>query len=188
MADRKNICNQLHLPFQAGSNRILKQMRRAHTREEYLEKTLYIKQKIPDIVISTDIIVGFPGETDSEFEETLDIMKQVRFFPIYAFKYSPRPGTRAAGMEDNVPVKVKEERLERVFRLQQQLQMEFLESLENTVLEIMIENAHPKERHTMNGRTAGNIPVSVKNSELEIGATVKVRIIGKKTHSLIGEI
>ncbi|MGK0290069.1 MAG: tRNA-2-methylthio-N6-dimethylallyladenosine synthase [bacterium] len=189
MAKHPVICSQLHLPFQAGSDRILKLMRRQHTQAEYLEKMAYLQKTIPNIELSTDLIVGFPTETDEDFEETMKVLKEVGFANVYAFKYSPRPGTRASeNMEDDVPRKVKEERLKRVLDFQQEQLTKHLEGLVGSTQEILVDNAHPKERFAMNGRTSGYLPVTVLNSSLEIGDFAKVKIVGKRTFSLIGEV
>jgi len=188
MSEEKLICNQLHLPFQAGSDSVLKAMRRDHTAGEYLLKVDYLKQKISDIVISTDIIVGYPSETDADFQETLNIMKAVQFFPVYAFKYSPRPGTKAAKLSDDVPIEIKEQRLEAVLTLQKEIQESIFEKMLGEEYEIFIDSFHPKEIGFMNGRTNGNISVSVSGKSLKIGDMVTVKIIGKKQTSLIGKL
>ena len=181
------ICNHIHLPFQAGADRILKAMKRGHTAEEYLNKIDFLKQKIPNVVISTDIIVGYPSETDAEFQETLKIMKAVQFFPIYAFKYSPRPGTKAAQLMDDVPLEVKQQRLEAVLTLQKSIQDRIFEAVVGKHFDIFIDAFHPKELGVMNGRTGGNISVSVSGQALKIGDIISVKITGRKQTSLIGE-
>ena len=113
MASRPSICNQLHLPFQSGSDRILDAMRRNHTLDDYLAKIKYLQAAVPDIALTTDLIVGFPGETEEDFERTMYCLEEVRFSQVFSFKYSPRPDTPAAGLEDDVPRAVKEERLAR---------------------------------------------------------------------------
>lgn len=188
MAENPVICNQLHIPFQAGADKILTAMHRGHSQKEYLEKTDYLQTKIPGIALSTDLIVGFPGETDADFEETMKVLEHVRFHQIYAFKYSERPGTKAADMEDDVLQKVKEERLARVLDTQNQIQSELLNEMLGTTQEILIDSAHPKERFTMNGRTGGAVPVNIPKCEHEIGDLVQVKITGRKTHSLTGEL
>ena len=188
MAKESVICHQIHLPFQAGSNRILKSMRRGHTIEEYLEKINDLKRHVADLSISTDIIVGYPGETESEFEQTLDVLKKVRFNLVYSFKYSIRPGTRAAGMKDDVNAETKRERLSRLLETQQSIQSDLLEQLVGSRQEILVDSVHPKERHSMNGRNGGNIPVTVPCSRLSVGEIVEVTIVGRKKHSLIGEV
>lgn len=187
MASHPVICNQLHLPFQAGSNKILKLMRRGHSIEEYLDKVAYMKKINPDLEISTDLIVGFPGENEEDFAQTLQVLETVRFSQVYAFKYSPRPGTRAADFKDNVPTPVKEERLKKVLDLQAKISSAQLDSFVGTTLEVLIDSAHPKERFAMNGRTQGNRPVTVRNSQLDIGELASIHITGRRAHSLEGE-
>ena len=187
MAERKTICNHLHLPFQAGGDRVLKLMRRRHTIEEYLEKVRYMRSINPRIEISTDIIAGFPTETEADFAWTLRVMEEVRFSQIFAFKYSVRPGTRAAGMDDDVPREVKEERLARVLELQERITAEQLRALAGTTHEVLIDGAHLRQQGVMNGRTEGFRPVSVPGAELEIGDMVTVRITGYRNHWLEAE-
>ncbi len=188
MARHPVICNYIHLPFQAGSDRILDLMRRGHTASEFMDKVFYLKSKIPQISLTTDVIVGFPGETDEEFNETLQIIKTIRFSQIYAFKYSPRPGTKAAKMEDTVPRTLKEQRLQELLDIQNKIQSEILDDLVGSQQKILIDSAHPKERDVMNGRSDSNFPVSINNSDLEIGDLVTVKVIGRKRHSLIGRV
>lgn len=187
MAERKTICNHVHLPFQAGGNRILDLMRRRHTIENYLEKVRYMRAVNPEIEISTDIIVGFPSETDEEFEWTLRVMEEVRFSQIFAFKYSVRPGTRAARMEDDVPRAVKEARLARVLERQERITEEQLRALVGTTHEVLIDGAHLRRQGMMNGRTGGFRPVTVPGAALEAGDLINVRITGYRTHWLEAE-
>ena len=118
MVKHDNICNQIHLPLQAGSSRILKRMNRTYTKEEFLNLVDMIRTYIPDCGLSTDIIVGFPGETEEEFQETLEVISKVKFDTAFMFNYSSRPGTKAAGYDDHVPEKEKQRRLESVINLQ----------------------------------------------------------------------
>ncbi|HOH35303.1 MAG TPA: tRNA (N6-isopentenyl adenosine(37)-C2)-methylthiotransferase MiaB [Candidatus Hydrogenedentes bacterium] len=187
MAERKTICNHLHLPFQAGGNRILTLMRRRHTIEDYLEKVRYMRAINPRLEISTDIIVGFPTETDEEFAWTLRVMEEVRFSQVFAFKYSVRPGTRAAGMEDDVPRGLKEERLARVLELQERITGEQLHALAGSRHDVLIDGAHLRQQGVMNGRTEGFRPVSVPGDDIEIGDLVQVRITGCRNHWLEAE-
>ena len=140
MAARKTICDQLHLPFQSGSNRILDAMNRQHTIEEYLAKIQYMRAVNPYLELSTDLIVGFPGETEEDFERTLDVVREVRFSMMFPFKYSPRPKTKALQLEDDVPRKVKEERLQRVIELQQQIHEEDIRRYIGTEQEVLIDS------------------------------------------------
>ncbi len=188
MADHPVICNHIHLPFQAGADRILDLMRRGHTKEEYLSKIDYIKNKIPNISITTDAIVGFPGESASEFQETLEVIKSVKFSQIYAFKYSVRPGTKAESLPDDVGKKDKEERLAKLLELQEGIQSRMLDEIVGTEQVVLIDGAHPKEQGVMNGRTDGHFPVSINSVNSEIGDLERVSISSRKKHSLVGEL
>ncbi len=188
MAARKNICKYLHLPFQAGSDRILTLMRRNHRLDEYLEKIAYLRSVVPQVEVSTDLIVGYPTETEEDFARTLFAIEQVRFSQIYPFKYSPRPGTAAAGMPDDVPRGVKEDRLARVIALQERINVEEQEKLVGSVQEVLIDAAHPRKKGFMNGRTDGCRSISVKGEHLEIGDLVQVRVSGYTGHWLEGGV
>jgi len=184
MAREPVLCNQLHLPFQAGSNRILEIMNRRHRIEDYLAKVRYARSVIPNIEISTDLIVGFPTETDAEFEATLRVLDEVRFGQIFSFMYSVRPGTRAAQLEDDVPRSVKAERLQRVIARQEQINRELLGAYIGTPQRVLIDGAHPKQAGTFRGRTDGYRPVSLKDPTVGIGDLVDVTITGFHGHWL----
>ncbi len=186
MAARPTICNHLHLPFQAGSDRILEAMGRHHTLEEYLDKVRYLKAAIPGVEISTDLIAGFPGETEADFERTLYALETVRFGQVFSFKYSPRPGTPAAEMADDVPRGVKEERLARVIALQEGINAECLAALHGTRQAVLIDGAHPREAGVMDGRTEGYRPMSVEGGELAVGTLVDAEVTGHHGHWLEG--
>lgn len=186
MASRETICNHLHLPFQAGSDQILAAMRRNHTLEEYLDKVRYLQRAAPGVELSTDLITGFPGETEADFEETLRCLREVRFSQVFAFKYSPRPGTPAAELEDDVPRELKEERLARVIALQQEITEEKLRAYRGTVQRVLIDAAHPRRQGVMNGRTDGYRPISVTDAGLEIGDLVTIRVTEHHGHWLEG--
>jgi len=186
MAERRNICNHLHLPFQAGADRILKSMRRNHTLEEYLEKIRYLRERIPDVEVTTDLIVGFPGETEEDFQRTLYCLETVRFSQVFAFKYSPRPGTPAAELPDDVPPEVKEDRLARVIALQERINDEAQRSLVGSVQMVLIDAAHPRRRGWMNGRTDGYRPITLY-TDAEIGTIIPARVTGARGHWLEGE-
>jgi len=188
MASHPVICNQLHLPFQAGSDRILKLMRRDHTQAEYLEKIAELREKIPGIELSSDVIVGYPGETDAEFLETLDVIKKVRFFQLYSFKYSPRPGTKAEKETDGVPREVKEARLDLVLKAQKQIRLEILDTYIGGDYKILIDSAHPTERGVMQGRTDSGVRVSVAAPNLELGDWTTAHITERREHSLVGVV
>ncbi len=188
ISERKNIARHLHLPLQSGSNIILKQMRRGHTIERYLEQIKYMKERIPGIEISTDLIVGFPGETEEDYEETLKVVREVRFSQIYPFKYSPRPGTYAERLGDNVPREVKEERLAKLISLQEGINAEEMRKLVGTEQEVLIEEAHHKKDGYWNGRTNGYRPITVKARDLSVGDLVLVRVKGFHGHWLEGDL
>ncbi len=187
MAARKTICKHLHLPFQAGSDAMLQAMRRRHTLDEYLEKVAYLRYIAPTVEISTDLIVGFPGETDADFEGTLQVLEQVRFGQVFPFKYSPRPGTAAAKLEDNVPRQVKEERLARVIELQERINEEQQRALVETEQEALLDAMHPREPGRMNGRTDGYRAITVSGEELRVGDLVRVRVTDSRGHWLYAE-
>ena len=187
MAAEKKICNQLHIPFQAGSSRMLKEMKRGHTLEEYLAKIEYMRSVNPTLELSTDIIVGFPTETEDEFQQTLEVVRAGRFSQIFPFKYSPRPKTKAALLPDDVPREVKEDRLARLIALQQEIHEEEIHKLVGTRQSVLIDSASVREQDTMSGRTDGYRPVSIKSTDLEIGDMVDVSIRSASGHWLYGE-
>ena len=188
MASKRRICKQLHLPFQSGSDRLLQLMRRNHTLDEYIQKVKYLQRIAPGVELSSDLIVGFPGETEEDFERTLHCLREVRFMQLFPFKYSPRPGTVAAELEDDVPREVKEERLARVIALQSEISEAKMATLHGTVQDVLIDAAHPRERGAMNGRTDGFRPITVRGGELEIGDMVRVRVTEHRAHWLTGEL
>ena len=187
MASRKTICNQLHLPFQSGSDRMLQLMRRQHTAADYLAKIRYMRAINPALELSTDLIVGFPTETEDDFERTLEILREVRYSLVFPFMYSPRPKTKAAEMPDDVPQELKHERLQRVIALQQEIDAENIARYVGTEQEILIDGASTKERDTMIGRTDGFQAVAVRDASLEVGDLVSVRITSATGHWLRGE-
>ncbi|MFP6584035.1 MAG: tRNA (N6-isopentenyl adenosine(37)-C2)-methylthiotransferase MiaB [Candidatus Hydrogenedentota bacterium] len=187
MVSEKKICNQLHIPFQAGSSRMLKKMKRGHTLEEYLDKIHYMQSVNPTLELSTDIIVGFPTETEDEFQQTLDVVREAHFSQIFPFKYSPRPKTKAAQMPDNVSREVKEDRLARLIALQKELHEVDIQKLVGTRQTVLIDSASVREQDTMSGRTDGYRPVSIKSTDLDIGDLVDVTIQSASGHWLYGE-
>ncbi|GMU92131.1 MAG: tRNA-2-methylthio-N(6)-dimethylallyladenosine synthase [Candidatus Hydrogenedentota bacterium] len=188
MASRPTLCNHLHLPFQAGSDRILELMNRQHTIEQYLAKIRYMKAINPGIELSTDLIVGFPTETDEDFRRTLAVLEEVEFSQIFPFKYSPRPGTKAQKMEDDVPREVKEERLAEVIALQERITEKKMAAYIGSEQEVLIDAAHPRIRDAMNGRTDGYRPVTVRDCDAEIGDLVRVRVLRYRHHWLESEL
>ena len=180
------LCEYIHLPVQSGSNRILKAMRRNHTIESYLDKVTMIREKVPAMALSTDIIVGFPGETGQDFEDTLSLMRQVRFDHLFAFKFSPRSDTPAADYRHQVPEGVRAERLARLFELHEVIRKERSEALIGTRQEVLVEGPHPRETGAVTGRTRGNKPVTIPRRSAEPGELVPVTIVALRHQSLVG--
>jgi tRNA-2-methylthio-N6-dimethylallyladenosine synthase len=189
IAAEKNVSRHLHLPFQAGSSRILKRMNRNYTKESYQELAARIQAEIPGIALTTDIIVGFPGETEEDFQDTLDLVARVRFDGAFTFIYSPRVGTPAATMADQVAEEVKKERLQRLIELQNRISLERNQALVGTLHEILVEGASEKNAAIWSGRTSQNKLVHFKPTfRLTAGDMAAVRITGAKTFTLEGEL
>ena len=187
MAEFPNICNQLHLPFQSGNNRVLKVMNRKYTREHYLELIKMVRSYLPDVVLSSDVIVGFPGETDEEFEDTLSLVEQVRFDSLFTFIYSKRHGTPAATMKDMATEEDKSRRFGKLLELQNRISREINESYVGQTFELLIEGAAKHESSMLAGRTEGNKLVHLKGSEELTGQYINVTVTEAQTWSLIGE-
>lgn len=178
----------IHLPVQSGSTAVLKKMSRKYTRERYLELASKIKQSIPNAVLTTDIIVGFPGETDEQFEETLSLVREVGYDFAYTFIYSPREGTPAAVMEDNVPMEVKKERLQRLNKAVQEYSYEAHERMKGQVVEVLVEGESKNNEAVLSGRTRGNKLVHFEGSKDLIGTFVQVEITDAKSWYIKGEL
>lgn len=163
-------------------------MARKYTRERYLELVGKIKEAIPDVALSTDIIVGFPNETEEQFEETLSLYREVGFEMAYTFIYSPREGTPAARMKDNVPMEVKKERLQRLNDLVNQLSKEALEKYKGQIVEVLVEGESKNNPDVLAGYTRKNKLVNFIGPKSAIGQLVKVKITDAKTWSLNGEM
>ena len=188
MAEEKKNCAQLHLPVQSGSTKVLRDMNRHYTREEYLEKLAKVKAKIPNITLTTDIIVGFPTETKEDFEETLSILTQVRYDTIFSFIYSKRPGTPAAVMADAMTKEEKKECFERMLKVQEKISYEKNLALLDKEVEVLTEGRSKTDLSMLTGRTEGGKIVNFKGDDTCIGNFVKLRITDVKTWSLTGEI
>ncbi len=187
MADHPNICRQLHLPLQSGSTAVLARMNRGYTREEYLEKVALLKDLMPDIALSTDIIVGFPGETESDFEETLDILKKIEFANIFSFRYSPRPQTAASGIEDDVPLVVKRKRLIILQNLQKDIQLTRNGRLIGKTSKVLCDGESKEGAGRYSGRTEGFQVVNFSSPRDVRNSFVEVLISGYGPYSLHGE-
>jgi tRNA-2-methylthio-N6-dimethylallyladenosine synthase len=186
-ANQPKVCEYVHLPIQSGNSRILNLMNRGYTREEYLEKIKMIKRAIPNVVLSTDIIVGFPGETEEDFLDTMSLMLEVGFETIFAFCYSPRPFTKAAKFEDQVPEEVKSERLNRLFDAHKKMAFELVKRYEGLTLSVLVEKAESTEGK-VSGRTPENKLVHFLGTSELIGKTVPVKITKAFPAVLRGEL
>ncbi|MBK8129892.1 MAG: tRNA (N6-isopentenyl adenosine(37)-C2)-methylthiotransferase MiaB [bacterium] len=176
MGEHPRICPYLHLPVQAGNNRILEAMNRPYTREHYLGIIERARKYVPGIALSTDVIVGFPTETEAEFEDTFSLMNEVRYDTAFMFKYSERPLTKASRLEDDIPEEVKVARLERLIALQQQIARERNEAQVGKLSEILIEGTAPKDAAMWSGRTPDFRPVVVPMNGEAIGDIVSVKL------------
>ncbi len=184
----KKLCEHIHLPFQSGSNRILKAMNRGYTRESYLEKVDRLRNVCPTIAITADVIVGFPGEEERDFEETLDLMEKVRFDDLFSFKYSPRKGTKAAELSDPVGEEEKQRRLTLLQKLQKAITLQKHQAMEGHVEEVLVEGYSKQSQRDVTGRTRTNKAVNFEGDISLVGEIVPIRIIKAYAHSLRGEI
>ena len=182
------LCEHIHLPFQSGSDKILKAMHRGYTRESYLEKIDQLKDVCPSIAVTADVIVGFPGEEEKDFEETLYLLQKVRFDDLYSFKYSPRKGTRAAQFMDKVEEKVKQDRLSILQEIQKGNTLQKNQACEGQVEEVLVEGRSKQSAQDVAGRTRSNKIVNFEGNISLVGKLVPVRITKGYAHSLRGEL
>lgn len=187
MAQWEPICDHLHLPFQAGSSKTLRAMNRRYTKEQYLALIQKIKKAMPDIALTTDIIVGFPGETEEDFEETLDVVKQVGFDNAYTFLYSKRTGTPASRMEEQIPEAIAKERFNRLLDTLTPISHAKTQAQIGLTLDVLVEEINQQNDKMVTGRTSSNHLVHFPGSKELIGTVVPVKIINAKTYYLIGE-
>ena len=185
-ASNPKVCKSMHMPLQSGSTAILEQMKRGYTKEWFLDRALKLRAMIPDVSISTDIIVGFPGESEEDFEDTLDVMKQVKFEQIFAFKYSPRPLTKAAEFTNQVDSEIASKRLERLQSLQDDILDEISESKRDKIYAVYIDEL--RNSGFLAGRTDNNALVQIEGDEDLLGKTINIKITNPKRLSLYGEI
>ncbi len=188
MQDLPKLCEHMHLPVQSGSDKILKLMNRKYTYKQYKEKIDMLRQEIPGIALTSDIIVGFPGETEEDFKHTMDALSEMEFDGIYAFKYSKRPDTKALNLPGHVEEKVKSKRLSQVLDLQGTVTYKKNKVLEGQILEILVEGPSDSDQDKLTGRTRTNKIVNFcADSELT-GKLIKIKVLDAKQHSLYGEI
>jgi tRNA-2-methylthio-N6-dimethylallyladenosine synthase len=188
MDARENLCEWIHLPAQAGSDRVLRAMRRGYTRREYIEKIEAIRGARREISITGDMIVGFPGETDEDFNETMSLVAEVEYDGLYIFKYSPRPRTPAAAYSDSIPEEIKTERFLRLQELQDRIQRRRYERYLGRTVEVLVEGTSSRSPSDYTGHTRCNKVVNFPIAAEALGKLVNVNINGVKSHSLYGEM
>lgn len=188
MGRSKKICKHLHLPVQSGSSRILKKMNRHYTKEQYLELVEKIRKNVPDVSLTTDIIVGFPGETEEDFEETMDIVRKVRYDSVFTFIYSKRTGTPAAVMEDQVPEDVVKNRFDRLLKEVHTIAAEVCAVHEGTIQTALIESVSEHDPSMVTGRLSNNLLVHIKGDKGMIGRLADVRLTECKGFYYLGEL
>jgi tRNA-2-methylthio-N6-dimethylallyladenosine synthase len=188
MAQSNNICNSIHFPLQAGSDRILKRMNRTYTKNHFLEYAKKIRNIIPGVGISTDIIVGFPGETDGDFLETLEVMDLVKFDSAYTFKYSSRPYTKAIEYNGHIDEDIKQDRLQRLINLQKQHTLFRNSEMIDIVVDVLIEKDSKKSDQHWSGRTDSNKWVIFKKGNAKLKEIIPVRITDAHGVTLKGQI
>ena len=188
MRTSKKICKHLHLPVQSGSTKVLKNMNRRYTKEQYLELVQKIKNAVPDISLTTDIIVGFPGETEEDFLETMDVVRQVRYDSAFTFIYSKRTGTPAAIMENQIPEDVVKDRFERLLQEVQDISAEVCSVHEGTIQSVLVEGINDHDKTLVTGRMSNNLLVHFQGDESLIGKIVRVHLTECKGFYYLGNM
>ena len=188
IAECDKVANHFHLPLQSGSDRILKKMNRHYTLDSYMEKLDYLRKRIPDVAVTSDIIVGFPGETDEDFEATLEALRRARYDRIFSFIYSPRKGTPAAAMEDQVPDAVKNERFSRLLALQNEISLEKNRELVGKSFRVLCDGQSKNNEKCLEGRTEHDRIVIFEGEGISAGDFVELEITRADTFNLYGKI
>ena len=188
MANSKNVCNHLHLPLQSGSSRILAKMNRHYDKETYLNLVKKIRNKMPDIALTTDIIVGFPGETEEDFLETMDVVRQVEFDSAFTFIYSKRTGTPAAAMDNQIPEDIIKERFNRLLEEVQQISRRKAKNYTGSLQSVLVENVNSQDATLVSGRMSNNSIVHFPGDDNLIGKIVNVKLSECKGFYYIGEL
>ncbi len=186
--DLEKLCEHIHLPLQSGSDRVLKKMNRGYTAGDYLIKIAALRAAVPDISITSDMIVGFPGETEDDFQATLDTVKEVGFDDLFFFRYSDRPGTKASGLPDKVPYKIMIERLTTLKDMQTEISTARNRRFLGMTLPVLLEESSKRSPEHLAGRTRANKVVNCKAPAAAIGTTVQVKIERTHIHSLSGKL
>lgn len=188
IAKNTKIARSIHIPLQSGSSKVLKLMNRGYTKEKYLDLIEKIKNRIPDIAITTDIIVGFPQETEEDFQDTLDVVRKAKYDTAFMFMYSIRQGTKAATMEGQITDEVKHDRLQRLIALQTEISKEISETYEGKIERVLVEGPSKKNKDVLSSRTSTNKIVLFKGEKELEGKFVDVKITECKTWTLYGEL
>ncbi len=188
MSRYDNICNYIHLPMQSGSDRILKRMNRNYSKEQFIKIANTIRNILPNVGISTDIIVGFPGETDADFQDTIDIMDKIKFDSAFNFKYSPRRGTKASEYDDQVNEKVKDERLKQVIELQKKHTLIRNLELVGSIQEVLVEKQSKLSKNKLAGRTDSNKWIIFDKNNLKVKDIIKIEVVDARGITLHGRL
>ena len=188
MAGCPHIAKQLHLPFQSGNNRVLREMNRRYTREQYLEEIRYAKSVMPDLVLTSDVIIGFPGETEAEAMDTVSLVEEVGFDALFTFIYSPRPGTKAASMPDPATRAEKQQWFDRLLEVQNAMSARLHAAYVGKTVRVLVDGESDDADYPLSSRTEGNRLVRLKGSPERIGSFADVRITHSNTWALYGEL
>jgi tRNA-2-methylthio-N6-dimethylallyladenosine synthase len=188
MAHIPQVCPLLHLPVQSGSNRILALMNRQYSKEQYLEKVNLAKETIPNVALTTDILVGFPGESEQDFQDTIGLLNQVQFHGAFSFRYSVREGTEAAKLSDDIPESLKIQRLEKVIALQREISQRWYQSRIGDTIEILVESPAKKSKGFLMGRSPREEVVIFNGNGAKIGDMLSVKINDIRGFTLVGEL
>ena len=187
MAASSHVAKQLHLPFQSGNDRVLKEMNRRYTRQQYLDLVNYAKSVMPGLVLTSDIIIGFPGETEEDFQKTLELVQKVGYMQLFTFIYSKRTGTKAAEMPDPTPRKEKTDRMSRLLKVQDEIAMDLVKAQVGQTVRVLVEG-YGRNEGTLSGRLDNNLTVEFKADPALMGSYAMVRLTGARATVLLGEL
>jgi tRNA-2-methylthio-N6-dimethylallyladenosine synthase len=187
IAQTPSVQRHFHLPAQSGNDRILKAMNRRYTREQYLDRVRALRRYVPDIGLTTDLIVGFPGETEAEFMDTMDLVEEVGYDSAFTFIYSPRVGTPAASLPDQIPPEVSTERIERLIKAQDRHTEKCLHSLIGPVQDVLVTETSRRDETMMTGKCGRNISVNFTGTKEDLGRILPIRVVSAGRTTLRGE-
>ena len=185
IASHDKICNQFHLPFQSGNDRVLKAMNRHYNRAQYLDLVDYGRKVMPNLVLTSDVIVGFPGETEEEFEDTISLIEQVRYDALFTFIFSPRGGTPAAKMEDPTPKEEKNRRFDKLCNVQNRISLEIHQAYVRKTMRVLVDG---RDGDNLTARTEGGRLVRLPGDDSLIGQFIDAKLTGCTPRSLVGEV